>query len=325
MDNVTHTLTGLMISRAGLGRAPRAALMMIIAANIPDIDAVSGLGGSLSYIEWHRSYTHSLLCAPLMAVIPLLIVWRFSLLFYFFSVIGVFSHLLLDWTNVYGIRLLLPFSHRWLRLDQTDIVDPWILAIFFLAVAAPALARMVGAEIGSKKTSGAGRGWAWFALAAVLAYEGARYAAHGRALAVMDAHLFNGVIPERITAAPDRMNPWRWRGIVEAGDFVDIVPVDLGAQFDPSAGRIDYGAPVSPAIEAARRTRPFEVFGHFSQLPFWRVSPGVDGTLVELIDLRFGIPQSPGFEARATVDAAGVVHDAQFTFGRALPVGREER
>ncbi len=324
MDNVTHSLTGLMISRAAMKPAPRAALMMILAANVPDIDVVSGLGGPLSYIEWHRSYTHSLAFAPLMALIPLVLVWRFSMVFYVFSLIGVFSHLLLDWTNVYGIRLLLPFSQRWLRLDQTDIVDPWILAIFFLALAAPALARMVSSEIGSKKSSGARRGWAWFALAAVLAYEGARMAAHTRAIAVMNAHLFNGVIARRITATPAGMNPWRWRGIAEADNFADIVPVDVAGQFDPGEGRIDYGAPASPAIEAARSTRPFEAFARFNQLPFWRVTPLVDGTMVELIDLRFGTPESPGFEARARVDASGVVHDAQFTFGRPLPVGRAQ-
>jgi len=325
MDNVTHSLTGLMIYRAGMPRAPRAALMMILAANVPDIDVVSGLRGSLSYIEWHRSYTHSFAFAPLMAVIPLLIVWRFSLLFYFFSLIGVLSHLLLDWTNAYGIRLLLPFSHRWLRLDQTDIVDPWILSIFFLALAAPALARMVSSEIGAGKNSGAKRGWAWFALAAVLAYEGARYTAHSRAIAVMDAHLYNGVIPDRITAIPALMNPARWRGIVEGGNFVDFVPVDLAGQFDPTDGRTDYSSPASPAIDAARRTGPFEAFSRFDQLPFWRVTPVVDGNVVELIDLRFGSPESPGFEARALVDREGVVHDAQFTFGRRLPIPKEQR
>lgn len=324
MDNVTHSLTGWMIARAGMKPAPRVALMMIIAANIPDIDVVSGLGGALSYIQWHRSYTHSLACAPLMAFVPLLLVWRFSILYYGFSLIGVLSHLLLDWTNAYGIRLLLPFSGRWLRLDQTDIVDPWILTVFFLALAAPALAGMVGSEIGAKK-SGARRGWAWFALLAVFSYEGARWAAHSRAIAVMGSHLYNGVIAERLIATPDRMNPLRWRGIAEAGDFAAIVPLDLSQQFDPSAGRIDYSAPLSPAIEAAKRTRAFEVFGKFDQVPFWRVTPAADGTMVELIDLRFGSPQAPGFEAHAVVDASGQAHDAQFSFGRALPVGREER
>ena len=322
MDNVTHSLVGLMMSRVPASRPPRAALMMIVAANLPDVDIVSGLGGSLNYIEWHRSYTHCLAFAPLMAIIPLLLVWRFSLLGYVFSLAGVLSHLLLDWTNVYGIRLLLPFSHRWLRLDQTDVVDPWILAILLLAVAAPALARMVSSEIGAKRTAGPSRGWAWFALLAVLTYDGARFAAHQRALGVMGVHLFNGSIPNRLTAVPIRENPWRWRGIAEAEGFVDIVPIDLSTEFDPSDGRIDYITPPNPAIEAVRKMRLFEVFGSFNQLPFWKVTPVVDGTLVELIDLRFGTPESPGFEARAVVDAAGVVHDAQFTFGNRLPTGK---
>ena len=69
-------------------------------------------------------------------------------------------------------------------------------------------------------------------------------------------------------------------------------------------------------MEAVRATRPFQVFGSFNQLPFWKVTPVVDGTLVELIDLRFGTPENPGFEARAVVDSGGGVHDARFMFGR---------
>ena len=39
-------------------------------------------------------------------------------------------------------------------------------------------------------------------------------------------------LAERLTAIPDRMNPWRWRGIAEGDGFVDIVPIDLGV-FQP--------------------------------------------------------------------------------------------
>src|ERR1035438_5616120 len=135
MDNITHTLTGLMMARVGLGRTAErgSALMMMLAANVPDIDvAVSGLPGSLRYLEYHRGYTHSLVMAPVMALVPLLfarwvakssINWQS----YLACLIGVLSHLAMDLTNVYGVRLLLPFSSRWLRLDTTDIIDPWIL------------------------------------------------------------------------------------------------------------------------------------------------------------------------------------------------------
>lgn len=316
MDNVTHTLVGLMMSRAGIDRKiPRAAAIMIIAANIPDIDVVSGLGGTLAYLKWHRSYTHALALAPVMALIPLAMVAVFSARAYFFSLLGVLSHLALDWTNAYGIRLYLPFSSRWLRLDQTDIVDPWIWLILLLAVAAPALARLVSGEISSKRTAGPKLGWAWFALLTVFVYEGARFTMHARAIAVMNARLYNGSAARRLTAIPSRWNPMHWRGIVEGDGFVEIVPVNLNESFDPSAGRVDDPANPSPAIDAAKRTPAFEGFGEFCQLPFWKTAPVPGGTQVELIDLRFGSPQNPGFEARALVEDSGVVRDAQTTFG----------
>jgi inner membrane protein len=342
VDNITHTLTGLMLSRSGFDRkVVHAAPMMMLAANLPDIDAFSFFGGPVAYLTWHRSYPHALIFAPLMALIPplLFLVFgrqRISLWAYGASLIGVLSHLALDWTNPFGIRLLLPFSDRWLRLDVTDVIDPWILAILFLALAAPALARMVGSEIASRKVkSGPQRGWAWFALIALLSYEGVRYAAHERALAVMGAHLFNGTIARRLTALPRGVNPLLWKGVAQGvsrendqnigndpqntgriGSFVMIVPVDLNQPFDSTAGRIDYTAPPSPAIDAARATHPFHVFEQFDQLPFWKVTPTDAGTLVELIDLRFGTPQHPGFVASATVDEGGGVHDANVRFGR---------
>ncbi len=325
MDNLTHSLVGLMMSRAGIDRrVPKAAALMILAANAPDIDTVSGLGGALNYLKWHRSYTHSLAVAPLLALTPLLVMMLFrmrpSIWGYLASLAGILSHLALDWTNVYGIRMLLPFSSDWLRLDQTDVVDPWIWGMLLLAVAAPALARLVSSEIGGKAGRGPRRGWAWFALLAMLAYEGARYTAHSRALAVIGAHIYNGTIARRLTAVPDRMNPWRWRGIAEGENFVDIVPIDLGGEFDPSAGRIDYAPEPNPAVDIARRTPAFQAFAAFNQLPFWKVTPEPEGTRVELIDLRFGTPEAPGFEARALVDASGQVKDARFTFGQPVRV-----
>jgi inner membrane protein len=323
MDNVTHSLVGLMLSRASGYTAPRTTAIMVIAANLPDIDVVTGLPGSLNYLQYHRSYTHSLAFAPLMALIPPLLFafkQRISLRIYILSLIAVLSHLMLDWTNVYGIHLLLPFSSRWLRLDITDIVDPWILLILLLAVAAPALSRMVTAEISSRSGLGPRRAWAWFALLALFVYEGGRYTLHDRAIAVMGAHLFNGAVPRRISALPGRFNPLEWRGIVEGNGFVDIVPVNLADSFDPAAGRIDYPAPLDdPAIVAARATRPFQIFGQFAQLPFWKLTPLPDATRVELIDLRFGTPQFPGFQASALVQPSGQVSEAKFGFG-GLPI-----
>jgi inner membrane protein len=314
MDNLTHSLVGLMLGRASGKRVA----MMVIAANIPDIDIVSWAGGTLTYLEMHRGIAHSLLAAPVWALILILLFRDRSWWGYAACLVGVMSHLLLDWTNTYGIRLLLPFSGRWLHLDMTDVVDPWILLAFLLAVAAPALAGLVGSEIGTKKSSGVKQGWAWVALAFLLAYEGGRFAAHQRALAVMGARIYQGQPATRLTAIPSRWTPFHWRGEAEGNGFVVSVPVDLNADFDPSAGRLDY---TSPASEAARKTRPFEVFGKFNQLPFWKYRVlGDQTTEVQLIDLRFGTPENPGFVATAILDASGAVTESKFGFG--LPAGR---
>ncbi len=81
--------------------------------------------------------------------------------------------------------------------------------------------------------------------------------------------------------------------MAEGEEFVVIVPVDLTEEFDPSAGRLEYNATSSPAIDAAKRTPAFEVFGRFSQLPFWKITSFGDAIRVELIDLRFGTPEHP--------------------------------
>src|ERR1700691_5103657 len=242
MDNITHTLTGLMLARAGLGRTtPRGgALMMMLAANVPDIDVVFGLPGGLAYMEYHRGYAHSLLLAPVMAVIPLLLAhwirgasvsWKAWLA----CLLGVLSHLALDLTNVYGVRLLLPFSSRWLHLDITNIIDPWILLIFLVAIAAPALSGLVSSEIRGTKSEGPKRAWAWVALVALAGYEGFRFTAHQRAIAVMSAYRYGGDTPldnqPRVWALPDGVSPLCWRGIVETTDSVLDVSVDLAADF----------------------------------------------------------------------------------------------
>jgi inner membrane protein len=304
MDNITHTLTGLMLARTGLGHTTErgGSLMLMLAANTPDIDAISGLFGSLSYLQYHRGYLHSVAMAPVMAVLPLLLArrirgasvnWRS----YFACLLGVLSHLALDLSNSYGIRLYLPFSTRWLELDLTEFIDPWILLIFLSAIALPALSR-----IPRRVLAGA-------ALAAFLGYEGFRFAARQRAI----ARIRTSVHADRVAALPDGMNPLRWRGIVETGDSVQTVPILLTQDFDPGRGRIDYSTPRSPALDAASATKEFREFLRFNQLPFWNVTPVGDATRVDLIDLRFGPPHRPGLaSASAIVAADGSVRAVQF-------------
>ena len=232
MDNLTHSLVGLMLARAGLEKTTaRGTAMMVLAANAPDADAFVWFTGTMRYIEYHRTYTHSLTFLPLVALLPMLLARaKFSWRSYLAAIIGVLSHLLLDWTNAYGIPLALPFSTHRFRLDINNIVDVWILAILLIPVVATALSRLVSSEIGERKSTAPRRTWAWAALAALLVFEGSRVVTHARAVEVMSARLYEGAPPQRVTALPNGVNPFTWRGVIEGPSFAVIVPVDLRAR-----------------------------------------------------------------------------------------------
>jgi inner membrane protein len=329
MDQLTHTATGLFLSRAGLEQlTPYAGPILMLAANVPDIDAVAGFGGALSYLDYHRHITHSLAMLPMMALLPVLIVRLFARQrlrwagAYLISAIGVGSHLALDSTNAYGVRLLLPFSARWFNLDITSVIDVWIWAAILVALAAPLLSRLVSSEIGARTRGPAARRFAIAALAFVLLYNCGRAVLHTRALAVLDARVYQGAAPLRVAAFPNPINPWRFTGLAETRDFFSLHDLDLRAGFDPAAGRIFYKPEASPAIDSAARTPTFRDFLRFAQYPFWRVQPAAElegGFTVEAMDLRFGSPQAPGFVARAVLTSRLEVVRTWFTFGAAKP------
>lgn len=80
MDNVTHTLVGLIVGESAATHARprerglsiqtrRTALMAVavVGSNSPDLDLLVSLRGSsagnLDYMLWHRGYTHTLSAA----------------------------------------------------------------------------------------------------------------------------------------------------------------------------------------------------------------------------------------------------------------------
>jgi inner membrane protein len=327
MDPLTHTATGLFLGRIGLKRwTPLATPILLLAANAPDIDIVSATGGSLSYLQYHRHLTHSILAMPLMAIGTVALValvtrrkirWAGA---FFAALIAVASHLLLDLTNTYGVRLYLPFSARWLHLDLTNVFDLWIWGVFLLCIVGPFLGKLVGSEIASRDTQQPlyGRGFAWFALVFLLLYNCGRAVLHTRAVTELESRIYEDAAPIRTLAIPGPANPWSWRGVVEAADFYAVDDVDLLGEFDPTRATIYHKPAPDPAIQAAAQTPAFQEFLRFSQYPLWRVSPSSElenGKTVEVLDLRFGTPASPAFVVTATLDANLRPVSSSFRFG----------
>lgn len=152
MDNLTHSLVGAVLGQLGLKTKTGLAMpMLIIAANLPDIDAACAVYG-IESLSMRRGITHG----PIALVLLPLILWALMIAFdrwqtqrgtrpparlpvhrgwlLALAYIGCLSHPALDWLNNYGIRLLEPFSHRWFYGDTLFIVDLWIWIALGLSV-----------------------------------------------------------------------------------------------------------------------------------------------------------------------------------------------
>lgn len=157
VDPVTHSLTGAVLSKAGLNRTtPLATATLVLAANAPDIDVVVALQGGFASLAHRRGLTHgplALLVLPILVAACVLLydrLWRrrradvapaLPVHVLGLAILGVLTHPLLDWMNTYGIRLLMPFSERWFYGDALFIIDPWIWLVLAVPVVALATSR----------------------------------------------------------------------------------------------------------------------------------------------------------------------------------------
>lgn len=145
MDNLTHSLVGLAAAKAGLEKlSPGATALCVLAANSPDADILTLAGGRWLYLQNHRGITHSIVGTITLALVLPLVFHGVALLIarlrkrkpatrlrglMIASVVVTATHPLLDWTNNYGVRLLLPWNSRWFYGDLVFIMDPvfWLL------------------------------------------------------------------------------------------------------------------------------------------------------------------------------------------------------
>lgn len=138
----------------------------IVAAEFPDSDLVySGpvlRMGNLGYLLHHRGHTHTIVWATVSAIVLWIVArgWvnygstgggstdggntrgasvdgaagrgasmtsaSYSGALLCVALVGTLSHLLLDYTNSYGVHPFWPFDNRWFYGDAVFIVEPWL-------------------------------------------------------------------------------------------------------------------------------------------------------------------------------------------------------
>jgi inner membrane protein len=337
MDNLTHTLTAVALSHAGLHRKTRfATLTLIAAANLPDIDILSRFWGSATYLKYHRGITHSILGVSLLAF---LLAWTIYLLgrnakpkpgpppslgwLLVLAWIGTASHLLMDFTNSYGARPFMPFSARWYAWDIMFIFDPLLLLLLCLGLGLPTLLRLVSEEVGARKSRPA---WgAVFSLCALLFLWGLRDVAHRRVLGFLEAHTYSEQDPLRVGAFPSPFNPFEWTGVVETDTAFDVLPASaLENDVDPRTALQFHKPQASPALDAALKTRTGRIFMDFARFPWAQTDENDEGFDVQIRDLRFYTNLGGGgFLAEIEMDKALRVLSESFSFRATNRAGPE--
>jgi inner membrane protein len=311
MDPFTHVLTGACLARAGFNRkAAYATAAMIVAADLPDIDTVWSFAGPVAAFQHHRGWTHTFLGVPFEAAAVVGVAWlwhrwrfradkppaapvRWTWL-YLGALVALLSHLLLDWTNNYGLRPFFPFNPRWYEGSLVFIVEPVILALLLIAFAAPALFGLIGSEVGARREKLRGRGWAIAALLGIAALWGWRAIEQQKALRLAGEQDFGGAQVLRISANPIPINPFKWHLIIETPEFYQLADVDtLRGSITATAADTLYKPPTTPATVAAKQSWLGRVYLDWSQLPLVEEAPRSSDpdaaplTTVTFRDLRF--------------------------------------
>jgi inner membrane protein len=347
MEPVTHFLTGACLSRAGFNRRTAyATLAMTLAAEAPDLDVLWGLAGPVAVLQHHRGITHTFLGAPFvaLAVTGVVYLWhRFRqtrvpqvreanlglsgaslrpsvglrglkpnwFLIWLFSFIAVLSHLLLDFTNNYGLRPFFPFNPRWYAWDIVFIFEPLMFLALLGALILPAIFGLADREIGAARQPFRGRGWAIAALSFIAILYAVRNAEHEHALNLLRANTLSEPTL-RVAAEPLPVNPFQWHGLAETVDFYQTASINTRTDsVDTDSDQILYKPPVTLSTLAAKRSWLGHVYLDWSKWPVVtdrgsQPAPGAEAIpglptplptwhTVEFRDLRFSdSPKLPG-------------------------------
>ena len=307
MDTISHGFAGSILARSAAERPAALAALVLGAtsAMVPDLDFLF-FSNRLEYLRDHRSWTHSFLVLPFLALGLALVAKAFARRarlpsLWLFAVIGIASHILFDWATSFGIMFWTPLTRRRYALDWLFILDPLFTGISLGTLVLTLVYRDRARRIA---LFGSGVLAAYVAICAVL---------HARALETW-RRMDRPAADAKVAVLPQFLSPFRWLGLSESGGeirvaFFDIGPFAKGVEnpqpprrwrdvlqslsdfYPPPAGAkvASYEKPpASPALEAARNLPDWQIYLAFARFPLETVYREPDGgTTVILQDLRF--------------------------------------
>lgn len=295
MDPVTHGLAGAVMKHLGFQRK-RAMGVMVAASLAPDIDYLSRLGGTASFLEHHRGITHGIMALFLVPLSIAIVAGgrKDRAYYYFIGFLAYAFHLFLDLTNPYGVRILSPIDDRYFSLDLNFIIEPYItlglLAAFLIA----------------RRSKDKGRKAAVCFFLLFFLYTGAKYMLHERAEEYLRARLSDQAI-QRVTPLPGGL--FRWWYVSESKDGPVVGMVDMftdGAYMHRRYTRQGK----SPLVGASKQTPAVASYLKFARDPYAEVIDEIRGKRVVWRDLSYAYLRNDRLTAWATFDAEGKVKDS---------------
>lgn len=310
---MTHFLLGACLSRAGFNRTTAlATATMTLAAEAPDLDVFLQFRGPVYGFAHHRGFTHSFLGLFLVAGLVVAFmygVWRLRNrktrnnvpprwgMLYGLAYLSGLTHILLDFTNNYGVRPFWPFSEKWYSWDIVFIVEPVLLIVLIAGLALPGFFGLITDEIGARRKGLKGRLGATLALLAVCGVWWLRDYEHRRAVNALEARLYRGEDPIRVAAFPAMFDPFHWYGAVETEAFFATMPVDsLGPEVDPRGElQLRFKPEETPVTLAAKKSYLGRVYLDWAKYPITETEKlQSGGYIVHFRDLRFEYPGRRG-------------------------------
>ena len=235
MDPVSHAVLGAALAEpASRGeRIVAGVLVSAVASMAPDADVlIRSASDPLLALEYHRHFTHSLIFAPVGALVcavllfPLCRRWLDLKSCLIVCLLGYSSHALLDACTSYGTELLWPFTTDRVAFDVVSAVDPLFTLPMLGFVIYGALRRRPG--------------YALVGLACGIAYLGIGWVQQTRAgQAALDLAASRGHAPAHVEVKPSFGNTLLWRTIYEADGiyYIDAVRAGITPQVIPGATR----------------------------------------------------------------------------------------
>jgi membrane-bound metal-dependent hydrolase YbcI (DUF457 family) len=281
MDNLTHTLVGATLAKAGLEKkfGKGTLLTLIIASNLPDIDAFWAMvrGGADAFLT-RRMVTHSV---PGIMVLSLLLAFvisrfnkniKFSHLV-FLALMGMVGHLFFDLVNSYGVVMLYPFSMKRFELSWIFIIDLVLWAIMLTPFIFKLILREKADLLKLCRVSGV----------SVIIYVGFCALGHYQGERLLNRiEREENISPQFSYVFPEALGCHRFRGVLRKNDTYTgyLLNVFQGQYKKMAEIKTDE---LSPVVAKARENPFAKKLEWFAKAPVWEVT--ASGS--QVYDLRF--------------------------------------